>query len=396
MEQLTDQFIQKKEATMVRRRQLLKIIATTGGTLALSNSLPDKWAKPIVEVGVLPAHAQMSTSLTPISEIVDTICPDETLAATVTTFIPTVPSKADILFAFDTTGSMGGVLNHTKNKAQKILDELSALITDVQFGVVDFRDYGGSDYPYQVDQAITNNQTLIKNAINSLSVGGGGDGPESYTRVLFESYSDNSLGFRSDARKFVIMFGDNVPHDDNLNEGVPSPPINPDGVYCGGVCFLDRGRDGVLGTADDLDLQPVLDQMKINQTTLLYVHRIDDAFLVYWNHWAGLTGAGGQAVALPGATDLVTIIVGLIGEASRKIGLLTLDAAPNTFASWLTSVDSQTNLTIPIGGLTVSLGLTLSPPASTSAGVYNFTVRTVGDSAVYKETSMKITVPTAC
>jgi hypothetical protein len=44
------------------RRQLLKAIAATGGAVAASSLLPGEWAKPVVEVGVLPAHAQVSAT----------------------------------------------------------------------------------------------------------------------------------------------------------------------------------------------------------------------------------------------------------------------------------------------------------------------------------------------
>ncbi len=44
------------------RRQLLKAIAATGGAVAASTLLPGEWAKPVVEVGVLPAHAQTSVA----------------------------------------------------------------------------------------------------------------------------------------------------------------------------------------------------------------------------------------------------------------------------------------------------------------------------------------------
>jgi hypothetical protein len=44
------------------RRQLLKAIAATGGAVAASSLLPGEWAKPVVEVGVLPAHAQVSVA----------------------------------------------------------------------------------------------------------------------------------------------------------------------------------------------------------------------------------------------------------------------------------------------------------------------------------------------
>ncbi|MCP4539158.1 MAG: twin-arginine translocation signal domain-containing protein [Chloroflexi bacterium] len=42
----------------ISRRKLLKVLAATGGTVAATMLLPSKWAKPIVEVGVLPVHAQ--------------------------------------------------------------------------------------------------------------------------------------------------------------------------------------------------------------------------------------------------------------------------------------------------------------------------------------------------
>jgi hypothetical protein len=44
----------------VSRRRLLKTLAVTGGVAAASTMLPNKWAKPVVQVGVLPAHAQVS------------------------------------------------------------------------------------------------------------------------------------------------------------------------------------------------------------------------------------------------------------------------------------------------------------------------------------------------
>lgn len=396
---MSDLFLnQAPDTVKTDRRQLLKLLAATGGSLALSTTLPVKWAEPVVEVGMLPAHAQASPA-EPI--IITTLCPDESLTDSLTSTISAIPGKADVFFIFDTTGSMGGVLNQAKSEANAILTELSALIPDVNFGVANLRDYNifapGEAYAYQLDQPITGDQALVIEAINNLGLGGGGDGPEAYTRALFESYSDPSLGFRSDARRFIVMFGDNVPHDDDLNEGVPDPPINPGGVYCGVItCVLDPGRDGILDTADDLNLQTVLNDVAANQITLLYIQSaFDTNLLYYWNHWAGLTGSGGQAVLLNETGNLTDIIVDLIGTAGQKIDLLTLDTAPADFADWL-KADSQTDLTIPVGGLTVSLNFTVTPPADTESGVYNFSIRTIGDGVVYAETEIQISVPTDC
>ena len=55
-----------EEKTLSRRR-LLQALAATGGSIAASSVLPDKWIAPVVEVGYLPAHAQASVTPTPVS-----------------------------------------------------------------------------------------------------------------------------------------------------------------------------------------------------------------------------------------------------------------------------------------------------------------------------------------
>ncbi len=51
------------------RRELLKALAAAGGALAAAAFLPGKWTRPVVEAGVLPAHAQASAAIT-ISNLV--------------------------------------------------------------------------------------------------------------------------------------------------------------------------------------------------------------------------------------------------------------------------------------------------------------------------------------
>ncbi len=50
----------------ISRRRLLKAMAATGGAVAASTLLPGKWAEPLVEAGLLPAHAQASPTPTPV------------------------------------------------------------------------------------------------------------------------------------------------------------------------------------------------------------------------------------------------------------------------------------------------------------------------------------------
>jgi hypothetical protein len=70
MEEPTNDAAPQEEATeeTLGRRQLLKVLAATGGAAAASSLLPGKWAKPVVEAGVLPAHAQVSPTPQPTEQ----------------------------------------------------------------------------------------------------------------------------------------------------------------------------------------------------------------------------------------------------------------------------------------------------------------------------------------
>lgn len=50
----------------IGRRQLLKAIAAAGGAVTAASVVPGQWAKPVIEAGMLPAHAQSSFNLTAV------------------------------------------------------------------------------------------------------------------------------------------------------------------------------------------------------------------------------------------------------------------------------------------------------------------------------------------
>ncbi|KAG7366015.1 hypothetical protein IV203_028685 [Nitzschia inconspicua] len=82
---------------------------------------------------------------------------------------------------------------------------------DFKFGVVSYMDYPlmspattancgysnrygvTTDCAYRLDQSLTATTVDVSNAINRLRLGNGEDDPESYTRVLYESYSDPGI-----------------------------------------------------------------------------------------------------------------------------------------------------------------------------------------------------------
>ena len=52
----------ERTSTKISRRDAMKILAAAAGATALAN-IPDRWTRPDMEVGVLPAHAQTSPGL---------------------------------------------------------------------------------------------------------------------------------------------------------------------------------------------------------------------------------------------------------------------------------------------------------------------------------------------
>ncbi|NBD36647.1 MAG: hypothetical protein GVY30_11700 [Chloroflexi bacterium] len=57
--------LEEHEKRTLSRRELLKALLASGGVAATSMLLPCEWTSPDVEVGVLPAHAQVSPTSTP-------------------------------------------------------------------------------------------------------------------------------------------------------------------------------------------------------------------------------------------------------------------------------------------------------------------------------------------
>ena len=238
----------------------------------------------------------------------------------------------------------------------------------------------------------------MSNAINASFIGNGVDAPEAYARIIFESYSDTTIGWRTGAKHIVIILGDSVPHYENLNEGISgnsSLPSWPGNYSTGG----DPGRDGLMFTADDIYLPTALQAMATNQITLLYVKCHDGAFpddtsnLMYWTYWTGITG--GAAYGISDASNIPTAIQALVTAEASHINKLTLQAQAG-FEAWLTSVSPSEydNITIPTEGVNETFDIVITVPLGTVAGSYSFNITADADGASYGEEQVNILVQT--
>jgi hypothetical protein len=212
------------------------------------------------------------------------------------------PAATDVLFVFDTTGSMSGALSEAKAQAAQVMSSVSGRLPNLRFGIAQVRDYGSTPV-WRVEQTITSNQAAVQTAIDGLSAGEGGDSPEAYGTALHQSRADVAAGWAPAAKHLVVLIADDVPHDDDLNEGVPPEIVNQPSPWNTG---LDPGPDG-----DGIDWQQELASFKGADFTLAFVlyHGVP-AYLPYWNWWAGLTG--GQATESSSSTPLGDVLIEII------------------------------------------------------------------------------------
>jgi len=330
-----------------------------------------------------------------------TLRPGQSISETKTVYIPEVIPKGDIMFSFDVSGSMIDDIDAAKAAASNITDEIDARVADANYGVISYSDYPGYytscgyadwyghpgtplDYPYQLDHPITHNRTAVIETINALTYKVGRDYPQSYTRIMYETYSDAAIGWRTGAKKIVINFGDDVPHDCNVNEGVPGTT----GTWSTG---WDPGRDATIGTADDLDLQTTLSEMAAAGVAWLEVHGTGRGFNPHWEYWTSLTGGSAYNLTVVSPEAVAEAVATLVEELATHLDTLTLQTTPG-YEAWLTSVTppSYTNLTLPA---TVTFDITITVPLGTPPGTYIFKIIAVGDSSNYGEQIITITVP---
>lgn len=223
-------------------------------------------------------------------------------------FVSAVPAQADtpahtdVMFVFDTTGSMGGAIEEGREEIQEAMAQLSASLPDVQFGLAEASDYnevispGGFEYgtgegfaPWTLHSPIGSSQAQVSEELSKLEADGGGDSPEAYGRALFETDTNPAVGWRPDARGVIVLVADDVPHDNDLNEGIPPEAFATESPFDTGV---DPGRDNTVGTSDDLDWQNVVLQRLITDgRPLEYVDYFGtEEYVPYWENWTGRTG----------------------------------------------------------------------------------------------------------
>ncbi len=138
--------------------------------------------------------------------------PDELVVNILPT--PTVSDihKTDIVFSFDTTGSMYSCLSEVKRSIGGIVDKLFDEIPELRLAIISHGDYCDGDKTI-LTLDFTTDRNAIKQFVQDAPSTSGGDYPECYELVL---HNTKDLSWRHDATlKSLIMIGDAIPHDKN-------------------------------------------------------------------------------------------------------------------------------------------------------------------------------------
>jgi hypothetical protein len=179
----------------------------------------------------------------------------------------------DVAFVIDTTGSMGSAINNVKNDANNLIKSLASSTDSFRVAVVDYRDFPGSralsadysEYPSRLALDFTSNISAISEAINGLTVYGGGDFKETVWSGLMMAFN---LEWRMGVQKIAIQFGDAPPlnpervtgytKDDVINKSLSLDPVAVYSIDLGSAGRLIEevavatGGAAAIGTASDI------------------------------------------------------------------------------------------------------------------------------------------------
>lgn len=125
----------------------------------------------------------------------------------------------DILFSFDTTGSMSYILDEVKGRLSDMIQRLQADIPGIRIGVIAHGDYCDEKVFYlekHID--FTQNVVDLCNFVGEVEGTGGGDQDECYELILRKA--NETFTWAPVSNKVLVMIGDANPHEPDYNLNV--------------------------------------------------------------------------------------------------------------------------------------------------------------------------------
>ena len=127
--------------------------------------------------------------------------------------------KIEIIYSFDTTGSMYTVLSLVRKNIGESIKQMFNLDCDLRVGVLAHGDYCDKDKPYTIMfKDLTDDEDSLQEFVKTIEPTYGGDMDECYELVL--NTINELASWSEDSIKMVVMIGDANPHSPSykLNE----------------------------------------------------------------------------------------------------------------------------------------------------------------------------------
>ncbi len=119
-------------------------------------------------------------------------------------------SGLEIVFVFDSTGSMSHTIHDTKTTILQMLAVLQSLVPDARIGLVTYRDKGPRERFVVRQIPLGLDPWRASNFVQFVTAEGGGDRPEDVRAGLQAAFAQP---WRSGARRVVVLAGDAPPHE---------------------------------------------------------------------------------------------------------------------------------------------------------------------------------------
>jgi len=119
-------------------------------------------------------------------------------------------APVEVVFSFDTTGSMYPCLTQVRRNIKNTVTRLSEEIPGIRIGIIAHGDYCDAGSTYVTRRLdLTSDVSSICQFVEHVEPTGGGDSPECYELVLREA---QSLSWKAGTNKALVLIGDDLPH----------------------------------------------------------------------------------------------------------------------------------------------------------------------------------------
>ena len=338
----------------------------------------------VLSVGVVAGVSAAADADDPVTPAVVELAltPGQSESRVVEVFVPPPERRFDVVFVADTTGSMTDVIEAVQTNATQVLTELRAL-GDVGIGVAAYRDFPtafqrplpGNDFAFAyltgpsggiISEDVAGGEALIQDALAAWRANQGGDTPEAQFFAL-DQLSDRTIaGWRDDAQRIIVWFGDAPGHDPICSEISGEPADITEASVTSKlvsqeitVVAISTVGDGGLSTGPGLEADPVVSPSD------------------YEGFCAETAGSAGQAVRIAEATqgafldgvgpgELLTAITSAVETVLFDVTVDSTDCA----ARGLQVAFDPPSFERVVGPRVVAFGATFSlPPDSSNAAL---------------------------